>query len=572
MTSRSLSFKDLIVSTKNEKETDVNRHSNRTQKAAWAALATAAALCLALAPAASALDVADVRAGSGGLDFVPRVENGGFVLTVSGPDGYHHRAEFGPGESPGFSIFEQGGGVLPDGVYNYELTAVPSETQRRDAFEANQLQKRSGGVEARTQSGAFSIVGGAVVAGGEEEPGQSPAGAGPVLAPKDFVINDDLIVTLSACVGNDCVNGESFGFDTLRLKENNTRIRFFDTSVGSFPTVDWEIQANDSANGGQSWLRVNDLDNARSPFTIEANTPSHTLYVDSAKRIGIGTSTPVVQLHVKDGNTPALRLEQDNSSGFTAQTWDVAGNESNFFVRSATTGSQLPFRIRPGAPTSSIDISASGNVGIGTTSPDAHFEVEDTGDTDFRLTKILSSGDLETQFRATVTTNNAFFGTSTNDVMALTVNAIERMRITTGGNIGMGCQNPGSDLVVGSASDCSTAPASSMNAGDSTFTVTSSRTLKKDLSPVQVPDILEKIGEVGVYEYDFINGPEDKMGLMAEDFHRIFGRGSDKLLNGQEVQMALWIAVQELARRNEELSSQNDLLKDEVERIKKRLN
>ena len=38
-------------------------------------------------------------------------------------------------------------------------------------------------------------------------------------------------------------------------------------------------------------------------------------------------------------------------------------------MRDVTGGSRLPFRIRPGAPTSSIDIAASGNVGIGTASP-----------------------------------------------------------------------------------------------------------------------------------------------------------------------------------------------------------
>jgi hypothetical protein len=68
-------------------------------------------------------------------------------------------------------------------------------------------------------------------------------------------------------------------------------------------------------------------------------------------------------------DTPAIRMEQNNSGGFTAQTWDMAGNEANFFVRDVTSGSRLPFRIRPGAPTSSIDISASGNVGVGTASP-----------------------------------------------------------------------------------------------------------------------------------------------------------------------------------------------------------
>ena len=37
-------------------------------------------------------------------------------------------------------------------------------------------------------------------------------------------------------------------------------------------------------------------------------------------------------------------------------------------MRDVTGGSRLPFRIRPGAPTSSIDITADGNVGIGTAS------------------------------------------------------------------------------------------------------------------------------------------------------------------------------------------------------------
>ena len=91
--------------------------------------------------------------------------------------------------------------------------------------------------------------------------------------------------------------------------------------------------------------------------------------MDDGGRLGLGTSTPVTDIHVKSGNTPTLRLEQDGSSGFTPQTWDVAGNETNFFIRDATNGSTLPIRLRPGAPTSTIDIAASGNIGIGTSSP-----------------------------------------------------------------------------------------------------------------------------------------------------------------------------------------------------------
>ena len=92
--------------------------------------------------------------------------------------------------------------------------------------------------------------------------------------------------------------------------------------------------------------------------------------MDDGGRLGLGTSTPVVDVHIKSGNTPTLRLEQDGSSGFTPQTWDVAGNEANFFIRDATSGSTLPFRIFPGAPSNALNIEGStGDIGIGTTSP-----------------------------------------------------------------------------------------------------------------------------------------------------------------------------------------------------------
>ncbi len=192
----------------------------------------------------------------------------------------------------------------------------------------------------------------------------------------DQVILDDLIVDGSACIGIDCVNGESFGFDTIRLKENNLRIRAVDTSSSaSFPTNDWQITFNDSSNGGANKFSIDDIDGGRTPFTIEASAPSHSLYVDDGGRIGLGTSTPVVQLHEKDGDTPTLRLEQDGTSGFGPQTWDIAGNETNFFIRDASNSSTLPFRLRPGAPSNSIYIDTDGDIGLGTASPKGPLDV-----------------------------------------------------------------------------------------------------------------------------------------------------------------------------------------------------
>ncbi|MEP2718086.1 hypothetical protein [Pseudophaeobacter sp.] len=191
-------------------------------------------------------------------------------------------------------------------------------------------------------------------------------------AQADQVILDDLIVNQSICVGNDCVNGESFGFDTIRMKENNLRIHAVDTSTtSSFPTVDWQLTFNDSGNGGQNKFSVDNIDTSQTPLTIISGAPSHSVFVQNSGHVGFGTATPVLDLHVRGGNSPALRLEQDGSSGFTPQSWDVAGNETNFFVRDATNGSRIPFKIRPAAPNNALYVDTDGDVGLGTASPDA---------------------------------------------------------------------------------------------------------------------------------------------------------------------------------------------------------
>ena len=197
----------------------------------------------------------------------------------------------------------------------------------------------------------------------------------------DQVILDDLIVDGSACIGQDCVNGESFGFDTIRMKENNLRIKAQDTSASaSFPTQDWQITFNDSSNGGANKFSIEAIaPSTGTPFTIEAGARTNALYIDSATaRVGFGTSSPAADLHARQGNTPTLRLEQDGSSGFGAQTWDVAGNETNFFVRDASNGSTLPLRIEPNTGSNTLYLDSTESVGINTTSPQQKLHIADS--------------------------------------------------------------------------------------------------------------------------------------------------------------------------------------------------
>ena len=68
----------------------------------------------------------------------------------------------------------------------------------------------------------------------------------------DDVVADDQIVQGAECVGFDCVDGEDFGTDTLRLKENNTRLAFDDTTATGGSANDWEVTANDRGSGGRT--------------------------------------------------------------------------------------------------------------------------------------------------------------------------------------------------------------------------------------------------------------------------------------------------------------------------------
>lgn len=357
---------------------------------------------------ADAKEFAAITSTSSGVRFDVKAQSSGATLTIAAPDGRVFRKEFKEGASPEFSLTDAQGDKLPDGHYSYELRLTPSISPalkeslkaargKDDEPETRRATRRRSELPSLVQSGGILIQNGsAIIAGDTEGQGQSkgshktPGAArflsrsvskllkhhlSPMVAP-DQVIPDDLIVQGSACVGLDCVNGEVFGFDTIRLKENNTRLQFEDTSVSAgFPTNNWQLRANSSASGGENFLGFVDQgasgnsETGTLVFLVNAGAPANSLRVSSTGRVGLRTGTPVLDLHINTSDTPAHRLEQNNGGGFSAQTWDIAGNEANFFVRDVTGGSLLPFRIRPGAPTSSIDISASGSVGMGTAAP-----------------------------------------------------------------------------------------------------------------------------------------------------------------------------------------------------------
>jgi hypothetical protein len=448
-------------------------------------------------------------------------------LTVVAPNGDSYTKRFPAGKTPSVRLLDLGSDAT-DGQYNYQLRVVPKvPSELRGKLEkaratgddaAARKVIREAGLVAPEQTGSFTILNGSIVTPGLTESTNNASAPRsittdaatrptPRLTPsvEDQVIADDLIVQGSICAGFDCVSGESFGFDTIRMKENSTRVKFEDTSVGSFPSNDWQLTANDSAGGGANKFSIEDITGSKVPVTVTAGASTNSLFIDSSGRIGFRTSTPLLDLHVSTSNTPALRLEQTSAGGFTAQTWDVAGNEANFFVRDLTSGSRLPFRIRPGAPTSSIDISASGNVGIGTASPSRALHVIDTGASD-------------------------------NTVLEIQNDAAARIRITNSANAetwNLGHQSPsGSGFVLSDVGDAVSEMLLDV-AGNMTIAGTltqgSSRAIKHGFATIDPANALAGVQKLPILTWVYNDDATQSLhvGPMAEEFHAAFGFGAD---------------------------------------------
>ncbi len=531
------------------------------------------------------------------------------TLTVIGPDGEAYVKEFHGNQTPEFQLADKKGERLPDGQYTYELRLTPNfgqgvkETLKAAREKGNsdevvrELKKRGALPAGLVQSGGFSVVSGVIYVGGMNESGQNakverpavpssvPAvvsSAAPVASsgrvnykvnrhhPRfmvfDQVIPDDLIVQGSICAGLDCVNNENFGFDTIRMKENNVRLQFDDTSVtAGFPTNNWQIRANDSG-GGTSYLGFVDQgatgnsETGTIVFAVDAGAQANSLRVSSSSNVGLGTATPVLDMHVNTTDTPAMRLEQNNSGGFTAQTWDIGANEANFFVRDVTGGSRLSLRIRPGAPTSSLDIAANGNVGLGTASPNTRLDIKQTEDSFIGGAHFRRATTNDTWALATGNDNNFYMGYANDASLAnaATDFTILPLVLTATGRVGVNTTTPDQRLSVnGDAS----------KTGGNTWLAFSDRRLKNIKSPFTTGlSAVMKLQPVR-YEYKSDNAlglanDGEHIGFGAQDVQKVIPEAVTRnsqgylMVNGDPIIWTMLNAIKEQQKEITELKRQ----------------
>jgi len=423
--------------------------------------------------------------------------------------------------------------------------------------------------------------------------------------PAGVALAQDLNVNGSLCVGFDCPPPGGFGFDTIVLRENNLRIFFDDTSVSAgFPANKWRITINDSGSGGANFFSVDDATANRSVFKITAGAPANSLFVASSGNVGLGTAAPGLDLSISTTDTPAIRLEQTAAGGFTAQTWDIGANEANFFVRDLTGGSRLSFRIRPGAPTSSIDIAANGDVGLGTASPSAagtggtpkivQAHNNGTGVTALSLTNADAAAGAfpgQIQFASMAITNTekriAIIAATKGDasttsplgsMLFFTANGsapTERMRIDNAGNVGIGTAGPTAKLDVNGTVRVATLganpPANTVcfSAANVLGTCASDARLKHNVRYLQESAGLDAVMKLKPATFQWQDGDERLMaGFLAQETQAAIPAAVHKQAGSEFLSLDTAAVLSYAVRAIQELKADNDKLRSDIERLK----
>ena len=165
---------------------------------------------------------------------------------------------------------------------------------------------------------------------------------------------------------------------------------------------------------------------------IDDQSNATAITIDSSENVGIGTASPSTKLDVY-GSDP--RIQSSNSTA-TVKNILLAGGTAGY--TGMTTNHPLVFITND---TEAMRIDSSGNVGIGTTSPNAALDVLGTTSDQLRLRTAESE---EYKIGRNASTGFLDFSGTQSGFTGYTFGGVdgERMRIDSSGNVGIGTTSP----------------------------------------------------------------------------------------------------------------------------------
>jgi hypothetical protein len=207
----------------------------------------------------------------------------------------------------------------------------------------------------------------------------------------------------------------------------------------------------------ESGYRIGNNDGVLNVGHVKAGTTvDSTVFNISGSSVGIGTTTPSTDLEIGDGlGTHNVRIYAQtsifkaNTSGTGEAALYLADNDREWRIQKKNNGNNLTIRDNTQGSDVMTFEAATGNVGIGTTTPSRLLHIHaDTGNAYLQLTQ-GSTGTTENDgFQISMGVSQVNFINRENGSMVFETNNTERMRVWYNGNVGIGNDTPSEKLTV----------------------------------------------------------------------------------------------------------------------------